>query len=32
MENDGIAADKEVLNAMGIERGQKIFEVLEHPA
>ena len=32
MQDDGVAFDNEVLNAMGMEGGQKVFVVLVHPA
>jgi hypothetical protein len=32
MEDNGVSSHNEVLNAMGMECGQKIFVILEHPA
>jgi hypothetical protein len=32
LKNDGVTADNEVFNAMGMEGGQKVFVILVHPA
>jgi hypothetical protein len=32
VKDDGITANNQVSNAMGMEGGQKVFVILEHPA
>jgi hypothetical protein len=32
MQDNRVTPDNEVFNAMGMEDGQKVFVVLEHPA
>jgi hypothetical protein len=32
MKDSGVASGNQVFNAMGMEGGQKVFVVLEHPA
>jgi hypothetical protein len=32
VKDDSVASHNEVLNAMGMEGGQKVFVILEHPA